>query len=186
MSYTSEWKDAVARTERHGLDVPPHTLTSERYFSNPKTLAEFPYVLRDGLGELDIADVAAKCMSIHYAMIPVVEAWLGVPPLYTIGWVDDGTDRGLFRFDESFITEKIRSGHKSGSINIHAWLTLPSLEIIDVALMTSFAVAQKKPEWLGSALTKYADDLQGVAYKPMLVGTDFLRKTGLLVEIMNL
>ena len=31
-------------------------------------------------------------------------------------------------------------------------------------------------------LAKHADELRGMAYKPMLVGPDFLRKSGLLIE----
>lgn len=107
---------------------------------------------------------------------------MGCPVLYTLGWVDDGTDKGMFKFDEPFIAEKLKSGHVGGTVNMHAWLTLPSLEVIDVALVTSLAVLNGWDEGHGAVLAKHADEVTGMAYKPMLIGPDFLRKTGLMVE----
>ena len=65
---------------------------------------------------------------------------------------------------------------------MYAWLTLPSLEVIDVALVTSLAVLNGWDEGHGAVLAKHADEVTGMAYKPMLIGPDFLRKTGLMVE----
>ncbi|HCB1767018.1 TPA: hypothetical protein MYP38_004857 [Citrobacter braakii] len=56
------------------------------------------------------------------------------------------------------------------------------MEVIDVALATTIAVVQKLPQGHGAVLAKHADELRGMAYKPMLVGPDFLRKSGLLIE----
>ena len=182
MSYVNEWQAAVERTMRFELAVPPHQIdTARRWFDN-KALNEFPFIIRDSLGDLGFEDVVAQCLSIHYRLVPVIEEWLGCPALFTLGWVDTGTESGMFRFDEVFIAEKLKSGHSGGSVNMHAWLTLPSMEIIDVSLATSIGVFQKRPEMYGMAITKYADELRGMAYKPMLVGEDFLRKTGLLLE----
>lgn len=139
-------------------------------------------MLREGLGELELEEVMAQCLSINYRLRSVVQAWLGCPVLYTLGWIDDETERGMFRFDDVFIADMLRTGHKGGSVNIHAWLTLPSMEIIDVSLATTMGFAQKRPEMLGLAITRPADELNGMAYKPMLVGDEFLCKTGMLIE----
>jgi len=104
MSYAKEWAAAIERSRRFGLEVPTHEVqTSHRYLTDARH-AEFPYVVQRGLGELDYPDVVAQCMSIHYRLLPVLEAWLGCPVLYTIGWVDDGTDTGMFKFDDAFVT----------------------------------------------------------------------------------
>jgi hypothetical protein len=182
MSYVDDWNTAIVRSERFGLTVPPHQLEASRRWLDDKANADFPYVIRDGLGDLAFADVVGQCMMIHYRMAPVIEKWLHCPVLYTLGWIDDGTEDGLFRFDDDFIATKLRDGHSGSQINIHAWLTLPSMEVIDVALATTMGIVQQRPEMYGLAITRPADDLRGMAYKPMLIGDDFLRQSGLLVE----
>ncbi len=138
--------------------------------------------MQSEFGELDFHEVVAQCIAIHYRLAPVIEQWLGCPALYTIGWVQirDGND--LYKFDEAFIADKLRTGHSESKIGIHAWLTLPTMEVVDVALATTMALVHKVPDKYGAVLARYADGLDGMAYKPMLVGTDFLRKTGLLRE----
>ena len=182
MSYANEWAAAIERSRRFGLEVPPHEVEPARRYLTDARHAEFPYVVQRGLGDLDYPDVVAQCMSIHYRLVPVLEAWLGCPVLYTIGWVDDGTDTGMFKFDDAFVADKLQNGHSGSAANIHAWLTLPCMEVIDVALATTSAVVQKLPQGHGAVLAKHADELRGMAYKPMLVGPDFLRKSGLLQE----
>lgn len=182
MSYATEWAAAIERSKKFGLEVPPHEVQPAHRYLTDARHAEFPYVVQRGLGDLDFPDVVAQCMSIHYRLVPVLQEWLGCPVLYTIGWVDDGTDKGMFKFDDAFVADKLQNGHSGSTANIHAWLTLPSMEVIDVALATTIAVVQKLPQGHGAVLAKHADELRGMAYKPMLVGPDFLRKTGLLVE----
>jgi hypothetical protein len=181
-NYASEWASAVERTQRFGLEVPAHNVQPTYTYLTDKRQAEFPYVVQRGLGDLDFPDVVAQCMAIHYRLAPVMQAWLGCPVLYTIGWIDDGTETGMFKFDDAFITDKLKNGHAGVTAKLHAWLTLPSMEVIDVAIATSIAVINKMPEGYGRVLARSADGLNGMAYKPMLVGHDFLRKTGLLVE----
>lgn len=182
MSYSTEWAAAIERSKKFGLEVPPHEVQPAHRYLTDARHAEFPYVVQQGLGDLDFPDVVAQCMSIHYRLVPVLQEWLGCPVLYTIGWVDDGTDKGMFKFDDAFVADKLQNGHSGSTANIHAWLTLPSMEVIDVALATTIAVVQKLPQGHGAVLAKHADELRGMAYKPMLVGPDFLRKSGLLIE----
>lgn len=182
MSYANEWAAAIERSKRYGLEVPPHDVQPAHRYLTSARQAEFPYVVQRGLGDLDFPDVVAQCMSIHYRLVPVLQEWFGCPVLYTIGWIDDGTDTGMFKFDDAFVADKLQNGHSSTTVNIHAWLTLPSMEVIDVALATTVAVLQNKPQGRGAVLAKHPDELRGMAYKPMLVGPDFLRKSGLLQE----
>ena len=179
-SYAIEWAAAIERSQRFRLAVPAHQIEPDRRYLTDQRQNEFPHVVQQGLGDFDFSDVVGQCLAMHFQLVPVLEKWLGCPVLYTIGWVDIGTDRGMFRFDEDFIAEKLHSGHSGSSVNIHAWLTLPSMEVIDLTLPTSVAVLQNLPHGYGSVIAKHADDLDGMAYKPMLIGSDFLRKSGLL------
>lgn len=179
-NYGDDWASAIERTKRYNLRVPTHELTPTHRYLNSSRYAEFPFVVQKGLGELDYPDVVAQCLSIHYRLVPILEEWLGCPVLYTLGWIDDGSDKGMFKFDESFIAGKLRDGHHERTVNIHAWLTLPSFEVIDLALVTSLAVLKGWDKGHGSVLAKHADEITGLAYKPMLIGADFLRYTGIM------
>ena len=181
-NYAVEWAAAVERSKRFDLEVPAHDVQSTHRYRTETRYVEFPDVVQRGLGDLDFPDVVAQCLSIHYRLVPVLEKWLGCPVLYTIGWVDDGTEKGMFKFDDAFVADHLKNGHPGGFTNIHAWLTLPSMEVIDVALVTTMAVLNKWGEGHGAVLAKHADEITGMAYKPMLVGSDFLQKTGLLIE----
>ncbi|MBB6186654.1 hypothetical protein [Rhodanobacter sp. MP7CTX1] len=179
MPYTEDFRSAEERSRRLGLAVPAYAFESERRWLDATAHAQFPYIVRGGLGELDFSDVVGQCLAIHYRLLPVIQEWLGCPVLYTNGWVDDGTENGMFRFDEMFIEDRLRTYRTGGLVNIHAWLTLPSMEIIDVSLATSMAVLQGLPSGHGGVIAMHGDQTRGFSYKPMLVGLDFLHKTGM-------
>jgi hypothetical protein len=68
---------------------------------------------------------------------------------------------------QSFLKVKLRSRRRvASSVNIHAWITVPTMEIIDASLSTSIAYFRKKPEAIGRILAKPADEVAGSA-KPM-------------------
>lgn len=182
MSYANEWVAAVERSQRFGLSVPGHQVEPGKRYLDAQRLADFPHVMQKGLGQIRPDDLVLQCMSIHMRMAPVVEEWLGCPAIYTLGWIDDGTPRGMFKFDEEFIATKLQTGHKGGTLNLHAWLTLPSMEIIDVSLATTIAVVQKLSSGRGAVMAGNPDYYRGFAYKPMLAGAEFLFKTGVAVE----
>lgn len=183
MSYIQEWSEAVARTNQVGLTVPPHQVKPEIRYLTDERVKELPYVVRECLGELDVKEVVAQCISINYRLLPVIEQWLQCSVLYTIGWIDDGTDKGMFKFDDAFILDKLANGCPGGNVSIHAWLTLPSMEVIDISLATSMIVLSNSPLERGGVVAQHADLLKGITYKPMLVGMDFLKKAGLLIEL---
>jgi hypothetical protein len=180
MGYKDEWKSAIRRTRDFGLSVPAHEIDIDQRYCSPEMLTHFPDKLLEGLGELDFEDLVGQCMAIHHRLAPVLEDWLQCPALFTIGWIDDGTEKGMFKFDDDFIKTALLNEHTSTIVNLHAWITLPSMEVIDVAISTSMGVLQKRPEMNGRVIASYADGLKGLAYKPMLVGDAFLRKSGLL------
>lgn len=182
MSYAQEWYKAVARTTELGLTLPKHKVNTNIQILTDERQKAFHNVLKDSLGELNYKDVVAQCISIHYRLLPVIEKWLDCPVLYTLGWIDDGTDEGMFKFDDAFIMNKLQNGCSGDRVSMHAWLTLPSMEVIDVSLATSISVMNNLTEGHGGVIAKHADLLNGMTYKPMLIGVDFLRKSRLLVE----
>ncbi|WP_025139586.1 hypothetical protein [Achromobacter sp. DH1f] len=181
-SYAADWTEALDRSARFGLKVPEMVAPGEERYLTSQRQAEFPYVIRRALGDLTVDDLVCQCMAINIRLRAVLQEWLGCEVYYTIGWVDTDAGAPLFQFDDAFIAEKLANGHPGGEIGLHAWVTLPSLEVIDVSLATSFAVLQNRKDGHGGVIASHPDTLRGFAYRPMLVGDDFLRKTGILIE----
>lgn len=184
-TYLQEFKRALIRSEKLGLQVPEyyHEPTTPRWL-NAKTNDEFAHVVRDALGEVDFSDVNAQCLAFHHRLVPVVSQWLGCEVFYTMGWVDFGAGGSLFQCDEASLAETLRKGQDGNTANIHAWLTLPSMEILDATLSTTLARSNNSAEMLFRAITRHADELNGLTYKPMIVGDDFLRRTGMLRQVL--
>ncbi|WP_404419321.1 hypothetical protein [Marinospirillum sp.] len=179
--YKLEFEKAVERTKAFKLECPEVVffggtlLTAER-------MKKFPYVLRDAVGEISIEELVAQCLSIHYRLSEVMAELFDTPCYFTIGYVDT-VDRLMFHQSEQDLRELLQSGINGSSLNIHAWLTLPTMEIMDFSLPTSYAIVNEMKEGIGGLIATHADSLtSGMKYHPMLVGEDFLRKCGGLIE----
>jgi hypothetical protein len=180
-SYSAELLEAQQRTIRFSLACPEIPPKCSRLLT-PKRLEQFPYVVSDAVGELDLKAVVAQCLSFHWRIKAPLEDFFGVPILYTIGYVCKPPSF-LFKQTESDLLRLLQTGIQGPKLSIHAWLTLPSAEIIDLSLLTTIAVVHEKEECLGGVIAAHADELNhGLRYHPMLLGEDYLRKIGALVE----
>ncbi|WP_227105214.1 hypothetical protein [Chromobacterium rhizoryzae] len=180
-SYSAEILEAQQRTIRFGLTCPEISSTCERLLT-PERHEQFPYAVRDAVGDLGLEAVVAQCLSLHWRLKEPLEEFFGVPILYTIGYVHTPPSY-MFRQSESDLLRLLQTGIQGPQLNIHAWLTLPSAEIIDLSLPTSFAVVNKMKDGLGGVIAAHADELNhGLRYHPMLLGEDYLRRIGALVE----
>lgn len=66
----------------------------------------------------------------------------------------------------------------------HVWLTLPSMEIIDLTQPTIHLIETEDFEGYASIRAEHTDDLQekGMIYTPMLVGKQFMYEIGCAVK----
>jgi hypothetical protein len=177
--YKSNFLTALERTTRLGLTTPSIELSDARFLTQKK-LSELPFAIRDVLGELDENDVVAQCLSLHMKMKPVIEQFLGCAAFYTIGWVQL-EDSSMFKQTEDSLSEMLKNGIPGPDVNIHAWLTLPSMEILDFTLPTTYAKVNNIKAGIGGAIAMHPSALTGgMMYHPMLVGEEFLLKTGAL------
>jgi hypothetical protein len=119
-----------------------------------------------------------------FANKAAIEAWLGRDAVSTIGWVIE-KGHHLFEFDDNLVEKLLQHGHQGGPVKIHAWLTLPTMEIIDLTLAATTAVLRKQPRLEGSVIASRVDQLHGLIYKPILVGTEFIRRTGLVRFVLR-
>ena len=60
----------------------------------------------------------------------------------------------VYRQTEDSLKRSLSEGIDFYSANLHAWLTLPTMEIIDMTFPTSYGVINNKKELLGQVITK--------------------------------
>lgn len=181
-TYSDELKQAQQRTTRFGLNCPRIQPTCDRLLT-PINQKRFPFAVLDAVGELGPEDVVAQCLSLHWRLKAPLEELFGVPILYTIGYVHTPPSY-MFKQTEPELLQLMHSGIKGAQVSLHAWLTLPSNEIIDLSLPTSIAVVNEWTEGRGEVIAAHADELKGgLRYHPTLLGEDYLRRIGALIDL---
>lgn len=179
--YKSEFQSAVLRTKKFNLRCPDVEYAGGALLT-PEKMKKFPHLLVKTVGEIGVEEVVAQCLSIHSRLAYAVEVLLDTPCYFTIGYVET-SERLMFYQSEEELQKILVNGTSGPYLNMHAWLTLPTMEIIDFSLPTSYAIINETEEGIGGLIAAHADSLiGGLKYHPTLVGDDFLRKAGALVE----
>jgi hypothetical protein len=179
--YKQEFEIAVARTNKFNLKCPLVVYSQAKVLTS-ENMGKFPLALRNTIGDVGVEELVAQCISIHHRLSDVIAGIFDVPCYLTIGYVET-TDGFMFHQSEDDLEKILKNGINGSSLNIHAWLTFPTMEIMDLSLPTSYAIMKNNDNGLGGVIAAHADDLiDGLKYHPMLVGEDFLRKSGALIE----
>lgn len=190
MNYESQFHNALIFSEQFGLDVPNWDGVCEKIVtpSMEQNLANLMTRILGTPPRLD--NLSGQCMQVHWSHMKEIKQIVGADACLTIGSVisDDG--------DEWFtVSEDDVSGWVANGIDftipqkLHAWLTLPSMEIIDITFLPTFAHAQhiKDPAKRNlefGPIAKYADDVTGFSYVPIALGNDMATK--LKIPTLNL
>lgn len=182
--YHQEWSRAIQRSKQFDLQLPSSLArkpSKQRYLTD-ENKQKIGGLYQSIMGSSDPEAHVGQCVSLHLETQDAVSKLLGCEALFTLGWIYRPNSTNLFEFDELFIAHSLQDG-LFGEVNIHAWLTLPSMEIIDASLGTTLGVLWNDPKLIGGITAAHADELQGgIEYKPMLIGQDFLIRTGALYE----
>ncbi|SEG29785.1 hypothetical protein [Billgrantia desiderata] len=178
MTYVERFRAAQARTGRLGLPVPTVSTTDARFLTGPG-LSDLHALLTDLFSELSPKDLVAQCVSIHRATRADVSRVLGCDAVLTIGHVEMA-EAVLFERSEEDYLANLEGTFLANLNQVHCWLTLPSMEIVDLTLVTSLAVIQQWDEsYVGRPILRHGDELTGgMAYHPMLLGNAFFDEVG--------
>lgn len=179
-TYLQDFNAAIKRSADHKLKAPSFQHEPTRKYLQGNQLEKLAFALPYCMQDLSDKEVSARCHVIHHRFAPLVSGLLGCPALYTLGWIDDGTPKGIYRgFDDSFIAAALDGKYSGKTMDFHAWLTLPSMEIIDLTLVTTHAVNSETDDGLRVSMLGPPESFLPLAYKPMLVGVEFLDKVGI-------
>ncbi len=131
----------------------------------------------------DPKDRVKKCIPAHAWGMAGIKKLLGVNVYFTLGSVQHiRTGDPFYPISQKTLTNMLREKRPHPEVDLHAWLTLETSEIIDFTL-SSTLVAKGKPYALDlpEVIKGDGDNAYGFCYTPVAVGRDWLTKTGLIV-----
>jgi len=185
VSYEAELHEAIRRTKQWGLECPTFSFNAQRYLTNA-FIGQIVKSAQRVSGHLRPSDIAGQCFAVHHFIKDAIEQDLGVPLLYTIGYVSFHSTTA-FHTDVDQLKSMLDRGQQIvGPLSLHAWLTMPSHEILDLTLGTTYGLARGIEEVVGNATFLHPSELKGTQrYRPQLVGTDFFRRIGAILALPN-
>lgn len=180
--YQTEFLAAVERSERWGLSIPPVALDDKPVLSAPE-VEKAVKVINQIFSSYCPEEVSQQCFGFMLHLQPYLEEVFRKPLYYTLGYIQYN-HRPVFFTSNQSLKEKIATPFTTcGALNLHAWLTTPHLEIIDLTFGTTFGVVTNNPDTYGlSSMQHYSKFDERMIYHPQLIGEDYLRKCGGLIE----
>ena len=182
VSYEAELDEAIARTKLWGLACPDVSFNIQRYLT-PAFIERIVKSAQRVTGHLRPSDIVGQCFAVHHFIKDAIEEDLGVPLLYTIGYVSFGSETAFYT-DLPELKALLSRGQISGPLRLHAWLTMPSHEILDLTFGTTFGAVHGIKEIIGNATFLHPSELKGTQrYRPQLVGTDYFHRIGAIAML---
>lgn len=183
-SYQDRFEEAYRRTQRFGLN-PPDIQSSTDTLLTRKAIDDMPLIINKKLGIFNPLYLAGSCVMIHRAIKPILENYFSTDVYLTLGSVAFN-DKPGFVCNEEYIKDLLKHGIQR-SLSLHAWLTLPTMEIIDCTLNTTVAKITYDPRGIGRIVLEKADSLaeKQIVFYPMLIGDELLRRIGIINIMPN-
>jgi len=179
--YEAEFTHAIERTDTWGMCAP--------YFrSNPRRVTvekghEISQYVQAALGSFTAEQISRQCIAVAFFMRKELEDLLNTSLVYTLGYVEFN-QRNVFYTPESELKALLSSPPRPAGINLHAWLTTPSYEIIDPTFWTTYGVVNNDPDSIGRIMMQhYTLFNKHLIHHPQIVGEEYLYSIGGIIEL---
>lgn len=166
-NYREQFVAAIARTTAHKMNVVDVVLQREvtpiptEYGAG---VAEIYERLVQGYLRLNPAEAVRKCLPISLAVQQELVVLLKTPLILTIGTVEVAGGEQLWPVSEPYFENMASSG------SFHAWLTTPSLEIVDFTFHAAYRYQKGlKLDGVGPVIA-FQETLMPYLWRPILVG----------------
>lgn len=175
MSYETWFLEAVERSKHLGFTPPSVSTTQPPVLRNENTLKAIHDLMVGYLGDPpDPRILIGNCLATHMNLQDPLERILGTSAFFTLGYVKIG-DRLFHEFSENDVINWMKDGIPDlREFKGHAWLTLPSMEIIDFTFTaTATSVWNRETgEVCVGAVANHPSNLKDMEYHPVIVGDD--------------
>ncbi|MHB8346003.1 MAG: hypothetical protein ACYDHM_02270 [Acidiferrobacterales bacterium] len=193
MSYDSELLAAADFSAKQGLDLPAWVIALQAELRNGGD-APAPVIDETRADKIAVAlnrftgspprleALVNQCLNVHRFLQDEIAGIIGARPVLTVGGVEQDDGYPLFGFSRKDFEEwSARGAPDISKMQIHAWLTLPSLEIIDLTFVASATVAMTGVySWpypvCGLLIAQRWQDFQGIVYSPVALGDNIPEK----------
>lgn len=177
--YCEEFNQAYQRSLMFKLQVQNIPPKGEKLLTESRLQVIYGEAYR-----LHIGEVNKQCLNIHFVFKARLEKLWGIPIIYTIGYVSTPNSGDMFKKSEEELFKLMQEKIMPSEFKLHAWLTLPSMEVIDLSFPTSYAIhngVKPKQNQVSSIVASYPHEVEDlVCYHPMVLGEDYLYKIGAL------
>lgn len=177
--YEQEFNASLTRTQKWKLNPPPFTPLQARLLTDD-VMAKIQQCWASELSGCRYGDFSQKCFQVTSILHEPLQEVLGVPLIYTLGYVQEEGKGPIFHTELAQLKKLTRNKGPLLHIDLHAWLTLPTYEILDFTLLTTLGTLLDMPDLKGRAVAGHPEDFPGQpSYHPQLIGDEFLLKSGL-------
>lgn len=182
-NYKSEFHSAVKRAKKWGLDVPDIKISECPVLTGEKGNDALRAV-QDIASRYTAEEVSQQCFWYMHSAKDVLEDVLQMPIYYTLGYIDYEKSPVFYTRAESLKDKLSYPISGVGALNLHAWLTTPSMEIIDLTFFTTYGVVHNMPSAIGRIVFQHCSSFnENMVYHPQLVGEDYLKRIGGIVDL---
>ncbi len=181
MSYEASFLEAIKRSERFGFASPSTPAASPQLLQREETQKTVHDLMVGYLGSPpEPRRLIGNCLATHINLKHPLEAALGTETFFTLGYVQVG-DSLYHEFSERDIEAWLKHGIPNlQEFKGHAWLTLPSMEIVDFTFTATATSVWNRDtgEVCAGAIANHPTNLKGMQYHPVIVGDDVVSKIG--------
>ncbi|MDY0936247.1 hypothetical protein [Pseudomonas viridiflava] len=175
--YEERFEQALRHSKALGLASPGFSRT-EGQFASEHNLQVFQQVVEAYLCDYHAEEVSQQCFAVTLMLKAPLEEALGMPLAFTLGYVEYN-GHNVFYSHHRVLKAMLKKGVPSPALNLHAWLTLPSHEVIDMTFGTTYGVVNQIPSVIGRMCFMHPEDMTAdMQYHPQLVGEDYLERIG--------
>jgi len=173
---------SIERTEKLGLE-------NNEFKINKNLVVDLELINKLALEMIELRDnhniprqiTISDCGAMSYTLQQLLQEH-GIPALITIGDVIE-VGKARYKTTVQSLKNEIEKGISNDQVYLHVWLTLPNMHIIDTTLLLKSQknkFINKKLDYIKDGLYSQVKINNRAIFKPMIVGSTFLYKIGLL------
>jgi hypothetical protein len=181
--YKEEFLEANERAKRLGYAREVISIVEQESMLTGDNLKSIFGSIEEIMTSKNPKDVAGNCLPVNMLLHKYMEEELNIKSYFTLGYIKKDNET-VFKFSEQDLKNWIEHGIPDPlNINMHAWLTFQSLEILDITLATSIALSCDNLDFLGVVLHGFPEDVckatLNTSFHPVFIGESILFDIGL-------
>ena len=174
--YSIDFDAARDKALRLGLSVPPADTRREGVLGRGDTdIAR--EIIEAVQRQYSLEWMVGGCLHVSYFMRDIVEQIAGMRAFLTVGAVTF-LEKEMFRFTDEQMENWLQRGIPQGVEDLHAWLTLESMEIVDLTYFVTLATVVPNLGVEPMPILASPAVLVGVQHTPLVVADDIVSRLG--------